>query len=523
MITEDQTPVIELLAAPSTHGGAPVERIETHASIVFLAGTRAWKLKRAVCYDYLDFSSAQRRKALCEAEVCLNRRTAPALYSGVVAIVRRSDGALALGGPGVPVDWVVEMNRFDQDALFDRLAGRDALDLALMAPLATAIAKFHLAATRRTDHGGAAGMAWVLDGNAAGFEEQGKGILDADLAAELTKDSRSVLDRHACRLDRRREAGFVRQCHGDLHLRNIVLIDGRPTLFDAIEFNDEIACTDVLYDLAFLLMDLWRRRLPRHANVVLNRYLGETLDFDALPLLPLFLSCRSAVRAKTSATSAGLQSDPRRRGELEEIARGYLALAATLLRSGPASLIAIGGFSGSGKSTLAHALAASIGPVPGALVVRSDEVRKRLCGVDPLTRLDSTGYATEVTRQVYESVAERAATVVRAGHAAIVDAVFARRADRQAIECAAEAAGVPFLGLWLDAPEQVLVDRSRRRRADPSDADPAVVRAQVREGAGDIKWRCIQASAQPGDVLRDALSAIDTRLKHQEELTGPGD
>ena len=315
-------------------------------------------------------------------------------------------------------------------------------------------------------------MAWVVDGNAAGFEEQGTGILDADLAAELTQDSRSALDRHAGRLDRRRQAGFVRQCHGDLHLRNIVLIDGRPTLFDAIEFNDEIACTDVLYDLAFLLMDLWRRRLTQHANVVLNGYLGETLDFDALPLLPLFLSCRSAVRAKTSATSAGLQSDPRRRGELEEIARGYLALAATLLRSGPASLIAIGGFSGSGKSTLAHALAASIGPVPGALVVRSDEVRKRLCGVDPLTRLDSTGYATEVTRQVYESVAERAATVVRAGHAAIVDAVFARRADRQVIECAAEAAGVPFLGLWLDAPEQVLVGslaassgRSVRRRS----------------------------------------------------------
>jgi hypothetical protein len=523
MITEDQTPVIEFLAAPSTHGGAPVERIETHASIVFLAGTRAWKLKRAVCYDYLDFSSAERRKALCEAEVCLNRRTAPALYRGVVAIVRSADGALALGGPGVPVDWVVEMNRFDQDALFDRLAGRDALDLALMAPLARAIAKFHLAATRRTDHGGAAGMAWVVDGNAAGFEEQGKGILDADLAAELTKDSRSALDRHAGRLDRRREAGFVRQCHGDLHLRNIVLIDGRPTLFDAIEFNDEIACTDVLYDLAFLLMDLWRRRLPRHANVVLNRYLAETLDFDALPLLPQFLSCRSAVRAKTSATSARLQSDPRRRGELEEIARGYLALAATLLRSGPASLIAIGGFSGSGKSTLAHAIAPSVGPVPGALVVRSDEVRKRLCGVDPLTRLDSTGYTTEVTRHVYEIAAERAATIVRAGHSAIVDAVFARRADRQAIQRAAEAAGVPFLGLWLDAPEQVLVERSRQRQADPSDADPAVVRAQVREGAGAIEWRCIQASVQPAEVLRDALNAIDTRLKHQEELAGPRD
>jgi predicted kinase len=302
-----------------------------------------------------------------------------------------------------------------------------------------------------------------------------------------------------------------------------VLIDGRPTLFDAIEFNDEIACTDVLYDLAFLLMDLWRRRLPRHANVVLNRYLAETLDFDALPLLPLFLSCRSAVRAKTSATAARLQTNPRPRRELEESARGYLTLAATLLRSSPASLIAIGGFSGSGKSTLAHALAPSIGPVPGAVVVRSDEVRKRLCGVDPLTHLDSTGYTTQVTRRVYEISAERAATIVRAGHAAIVDAVFARRADRQAIERAAEAAGVPFLGLWLDAPEQVLVDRSQCRRADLSDADPAVVRRQLAQGAGEVAWHRFQTTAKPLAVLQDVLSVIEGRLKHEEaSLTAGG-
>lgn len=512
MITEDQSAIIEFLAAPATHGGAPVERIETHASIVFLAGTSAWKLKRAVRYDYLDFSTAERRKATCDAEVRVNRRTAPSLYRGVVAVVRSPDGSLALGGPGAPIDWVVEMNRFDQEALFDRLAGRDALDLELMQPLASAIAQFHLAAERRPDHGGRPGMAWVIDGNARGFAEEGGGVLDPALATGLTNDSHGALDRHAAQLDRRREAGFVRQCHGDLHLRNIVLLEGRPTLFDAIEFNDEIACIDVLYDLSFLLMDLWRRQLRRHANAIWNNYLAETLDFEGVTLLPLFLSCRSAVRAKTNTTAARLQRDPQRRRELEEMARGYLALAATLLRPASACLIVIGGFSGSGKSTLSRALAPSIGAVPGALLVRSDEIRKRLCGVSPLTRLGPAGYTADVTRRVYGTITQRAAMVVRAGHSVIVDAVFARPADRDAIERVADAAGVPFVGLWLDAPEQVLVERSRAREADPSDADPAVVRAQLVQGAGKITWDRIPASAEADDVVQHATSVIDMRL-----------
>jgi aminoglycoside phosphotransferase family enzyme len=249
MITEDQSAVVRFLEAPSTHAGMPVERIETHASIVFLAGSRALKLKRAVRYDYLDFSSAERRKAMCEPEVQVNRRTASSLYRGVVPIVRRSDGTLALGGHGTPIDWVVDMNRFDQAFLFDRLAARGALDLALMAPLASAVARFHLAAARRPDHGGQTGMEWVIDGNASGFAEQGRGILDQALAGRFTAHSRAVLERDALVLDRRRQEGFVRECHGDLHLRNIVLIEGHPTLFDGIEFNDEIACTDVFYDL----------------------------------------------------------------------------------------------------------------------------------------------------------------------------------------------------------------------------------------------------------------------------------
>jgi len=349
MITEDQTHVIDFLAAPSTHGGATVERIDTHASIVFLAGARAYKLKRAVRFDYLDFSTPERRRTLCEAEVRLNQRTAPALYRGVVAVTRQDDGSFALGGHGRPVDWLVEMHRFPQEALFDRLASAGALGVELMSPLAEAIADFHKSADHRSDHGGKAGMSWVVEGNAAGFAEFGRSCLAPSAASRVTDESRRELDRRAELLERRRQSGFVRQCHGDLHLRNIVLLDGRPTLFDGVEFNDEIACTDVLYDLAFLLMDLWRRKLPQHANTVWNRYLAETADLDGVSLLPLFLSCRAAVRAKTSATAAQLQQDLQSRTELEEMARDYLAMAEQFLHPPHPCLVAVGGLSGSGS------------------------------------------------------------------------------------------------------------------------------------------------------------------------------
>jgi aminoglycoside phosphotransferase family enzyme/predicted kinase len=512
MIAEDQSAVIDFLAAPSTHAGAPVERVDTHASIVFLAGARAYKLKRAVRFDYLDFSTAGRRRTLCEAEVRLNRRTAPTLYRGVVAVTRHDDGSYALGGSGSPVDWLVEMNRFPQEALFDRLASVGALGIELMSPLAAAIAGFHKSAEHRPDHGGRAGMSWVIEGNAAGFAEFGRSCLDPSAASRVTDDSRRELDRRADTLERRRESGFVRQCHGDLHLRNVALVDGRPTLFDGVEFNDEISCTDVFYDLAFLLMDLWRRRLPRHANTVWNRYLAETADFDGISLVPLFLSCRAAVRAKTSATAAGLQHDGQRRSELESMAREYLAMAGHLLHPPHPCLVAIGGFSGSGKSTLALGLAPSVGAVPGAVVLRSDETRKRLCGVPLLQRLGPEGYSPQVSERVYSAVAEQAALVLRAGHSVIVDAVYARAADRRVVEQVAEAASAAFIGLWLDAPDSLLMDRTARRRNDASDADAGVVRLQRTQDTGAIRWSRLDASASAASVLASATDRV--RLGH---------
>jgi uncharacterized protein len=511
MMTEDQSEVLAFLASPSTHDGEAVERIETHASIVFLAGPRAFKLKRAVCYDYLDFSTQARRRAMCEAEVRINRRTAPELYRGVVPVTREADGSLALGGGGTPVEWLIEMRRFDQEALLDRLAARGALDLALMRPLASAIAAFHREAAPRHDHGGAAGMAWVIDGNAEAFASALAPVLDAAATRRLAAVQRQWLERVRTSLDARRRAGLVRQCHGDLHLRNIVLIDEVPTLFDGVEFNDEIACIDVLYDLAFLLMDLWRRGLSRHANAVWNGYVSETAEHDAVSILPLLLSCRAAVRAKTSATAAALQRGDEREQVLVALARDYLALAERLLQPPPAVLIAIGGLSGSGKSTLAEALAPAVGAVPGALVLRSDEVRKALCGVQPLTRLGPEGYTPEVSARVYDLLAERAAMVTRGGHAAIADAVHARPADRAAIARVALQAGVPFVGIWLDAPAAVLAARVQSRGLDPSDADALVVQRQVAGDIGAVDWHRVDASIGPERVLREVTAIVSSR------------
>jgi uncharacterized protein len=509
--TEDQSSVMDFLAAPSTHDGATVERVDTHTSVVFLARDRAYKLKRAVRFDYLDFSTCERRRAMCEAEVRLNRRTAPGLYRGVLAITRQADGSLALGGHGTPADWVVEMNQFPQHALFDRLASAGQLDLDLMPPLAAAIAEFHKSADSRLDHGGRQGMSWVIDGNAAGFAEFGRTCLDTSAARRVIDLSRRELERLAELLERRRASGLVRQCHGDLHLRNIVLLDGRPTLFDGVEFNDEISCTDVLYDLAFLLMDLWRQ-LPRHANAVLNRYLAETEDLAGISLLPLFLSCRAAVRAKTSATAAELQQNAVRRNKLHGTAREYLALAEQLLQPPCPSLVAIGGFSGSGKSTLALGLAPFVGAVPGAVVLRSDEIRKRLCGVPHLQRLGPEGYAAQISERVYTTLAERASLIVRSGHSAIVDAVYMQAADREVIEKVAADASAPFVGLWLDAPESLLVARTGERRGDASDADADVVRMQRAQGPGEISWRRLDASGPAASVLATATDHVRVSL-----------
>jgi aminoglycoside phosphotransferase family enzyme/predicted kinase len=506
----DQSEVLRLLSDQATYGGDSVHRIDTHASIVFLAGSRAFKLKRAVKYDYLDFSTIDARRRCCEAELQINRRLAPSLYQRVLPIVRTARGALALGGEGTPVDWVVEMARFDQAALFDALAESGRLGLSLMAPLAEEIAAVHAGCEPRPALGGEEGIGRVIEGNAAALK-----TVDGDTlatATALTASARQWLRRCSPLLESRRRSGAVRQCHGDLHLGNIVLLDGRPTLFDAIEFNDDLSCIDVMYDLAFLLMDLCHRGLKAHANSVLNAYLAVTQDIEALAALPLFLSCRAAIRAKTSTTAATLQSAPEKGRQLRIAARQYLDLATCLLTPPPPAIVAIGGLSGSGKSTVARTLAPSIGAVPGAVVLRSDEIRKRLLGASPLTRLPPAAYTPETSSRVYEALAAGATQVARSGHTVIVDAVFARAEDRRAIERAARAADIPFAAVWLEAPEGVLIGRVAHRESDVSDADAGVVRMQCAQWADDVRWPKVDAVRDLDTVAADAGARLRTQI-----------
>ena len=510
MIVEDQKQVVEFLSNPENLGAdSPVRRIDTHGAIVFLAGECAFKLKRAVRFDYMDYSTVTRRRLACEAELRINRRTAPAIYRKALPIVRRGDGSLGWGGRGKIVDWVVVMARFDENKVFDELAQRGELSGTLIDGLADAIARFHEHAETTSGFGGTAGIAEVVEENANELARY-PGLFDAMRVARWKAATGAMLAELGPRLERRREAGLVRRCHGDLHLRNVCLVDDRPTLFDAVEFSEAFACIDVFYDLAFLLMDLWHRGLKTEANRVLNRYLWWRDDLDGLGPLPLFLSCRAAIRAHVAAAAIGSGpgcADARAR---REEATSYFELAHRFLERKSPRLIAIGGLSGSGKSTVARRLAPAIGRAPGALVLQSDVVRKRMFGADPEDSLPATAYTAEAGDRVYARLRVRARAALADGAGVIVDAVHAGLEDRLALERLAANAGVPFTGLWLEAPEATLVERVTRRGRDVSDAGAAVVEMQTRYESGDISWPRVWAMSDPQTLTDRIRTLVDT-------------
>lgn len=503
---DPQGEVFRLLSLPETYGPgiAAVERIDTHISAVFLAGDRAWKLKRAVRLPFVDFSTLVLRRAACLAEVEINRRTAPAIYRGVVPVVRRSDGSLALGGAGEAVDWVVEMTRFPQEALFDRIAAAGGLTREHALALADEVAAFHDAAEARPDHGGEAGLRAGIDANTGGLSVATPAVFDPIAAARATEGALASLTRLTPLLEERRLGGFVRHCHGDLHLRNICLYGGRPTLFDAIEFNDDFACIDTLFDLAFLLMDLRHRGLGETASWVFNRYLDRRGDYAGLAALPLFLSVRAATRAHVTAAVMRVSGETRRREE----AISYLDAAQDYLQTPPARLFAVGGLSGAGKSNLARRLAPLIGAAPGAVVVRTDVLRKRLLGVAPEARLPVSAYGAGMTERTYAALCEAAAAVLAAGYTVIADAVFARPDERAAIAAAAQRTGAPFSGLWLEARPEVMRERIATRRHNASDATVDVLEKQLAYDLGPIDWMRLDSSGLHEETLVAACERL---------------
>ena len=492
-MAESQEPVLRFLADPATHGlSAPVGRIDTANAIVFLAGPDVYKVKRAVQYPYMDLSTLEKRRSACESEIAVNRDNAPSLYLGTVPIVAEGD-AFRIGGAGDAVEWAVHMRRFDEEATLDKVAERGELDEAIIDRLAAAIRRSHERAPRRDGAGTTQSLEIYIGQNDDAFAER-PGLFPEPQARRLTQDMRAAFAIARPVLLRRGAEGFTRRCHGDLHLRNIALIDGEPVLFDAVEFSDAIASGDVLYDLAFLLMDLEERGLRRFANRLLNRYLAPEPPgaIDGLSALPLFLSLRAAIRAKVDAAGADRMEGPRR-DEAFARARHYFDLACALIRYSAPRLVATGGLSGAGKSALASRIAPFLGRAPGALWLRSDVERKLMLGVPEHAPAPASAYAPEVTREVYRRIDEKARRGLQAGQAVLLDATFSAARERKAASAIAAELGVPFDGLFLDASVGTRVARVSGRRADASDADAEVARRQRAEPLAERGWRALDA------------------------------
>jgi uncharacterized protein len=501
MAMPGQDRVLAILADPATHGGQTPQRIDTHISAVFLTDARAYKLKRAVKFPFLDFSTLERREESCRAELTVNRAWAPDIYLGVEKVT--ADG---LGGAGDALDWIVVMRRFDGDGLWDARAARGLLDPRDMRLLADVMADVHTRAKAVPAHGGVDDAIWVADGNA---EDLAK-LFDPAIVATLAGATRAEIERHRRAVEARRRAGHVRRCHGDLHLRNICTIDGVPVPFDGIEFDDRVSCIDTLYDLAFPIFDLIRIDRRDLANALLARYLQRRPDEAGLALLPLFLSLRAAIAAKTRGFSAANQKDKTRATRERDIAESCLALALSFLTARPAPVLAaVGGLSGSGKSAVAAGIAPLLGVAPGALILRTDVERKRLAGVTPEAPLPPESYTREASRAVYDGLFARVRAGLAAGHSVVVDAVFADPAERQAMRDIAAAAGVCFQGLWLDCPEELRLARVAGRKDDASDAGVAVAAEQTKRDVGDVDWRHLDAAAAPENVLAAARRALD--------------
>ena len=521
MTPEGHAALVQALLETLATGAEAPQLLETHISSVILAGDYAYKLKKPLDFGFLDFTTLERRRHFCEEEIRLNGRLAPAIYLDVVPVTGSVE-APVLDGKGAPVEYAVRMCRFAQDSLLDRLAASGELPLALMDAVAVQVADFHRQAARAaagSEFSTAQAAFFPVEEN---FEQLRPLISDADAAQRLAR----VEDWSRARYTHLREhvatrgaSGCVRECHGDLHLGNVVLIDGEVAIFDGIEFNERMRWTDVFADVAFLLMDLDHRGLAAHGNRFLNSYLEHSGDYAGVALLTWYAVYRAMVRAKIAALRLTQPLDAEARAQVLEEYRSYTALALRYTGEPRPALCITHGLSGSGKSTVAGLAVDRF----GLLRLRSDVERKRLHGLDASARTDSALgggiYDADATRATYARLAELAGQLLEAGHSVLVDATFLEAAQRQPFAALARRLGVPFAILDIEVSMETLQRWLRERQAqgaDASEADLAVVEQQVagREPlAGDELAARRPVNAAAPDIEAALGSLVTPRLR----------
>ncbi len=464
------------------HPAGNAECIETHASWIVLAGEHAYKIKKPLDLGFLDYSTPERRRAMCEEELRLNRRSAPEIYEAVVGI--RDGDAPELRAPDGADEFAVRMRRFDQSALFARLLDAGRLGGEHMEAVAHHVAQFHAGAdVARPDgeFGTAEAVVFPVQQN---FDQMRDLVSDPPLLERIERLeawSAGESRRLVATFDARLAGGFVRECHGDLHLANIVWLDGRARLFDGIEFNPQLRWNDVAADIAFLVMDCEARGRDDLANRFLDAYLEASGDYAGLALLGYYVVYRAMVRAKVAAIRMGQERGEAARACRDELAM-YLDYALARIEPRAGHVWIASGPSGAGKSTQGRVLVERC----GAIRIRSDVERKRLAGLAASERATAAVgeglYSPGMTKRTYARLEDIVRVVVAAGRPALVDATFLKRAQRDQFDVLATELDVPFVILAFDAPPEVLRERVAKRAdegTDAADADVTVLEHQL--------------------------------------------
>lgn len=501
------------------HPTGAVELVETHISWVFLAGSYAYKIKKPVDLGFLDFSTLEKRWRCCKEELRLNRRLCRGIYLDVVPVVRR-EGRLHIGGEGETADYAVKMVRFDRTQELDRMLRSGRLEQALVEHLASKVAAFHTSLDPlppSTPYGTADTILTPMLENFSHLEpaatDAGEGALVEQLRTWTLKRHRELVAVFA----RRKAAGCIRRCHGDLHTGNMVLVDEEVEVFDCIEFSRLLSCIDVASDAAFLFMDLLHAERKDLAWCFLNRWMMETGDYDAMRVVRFYTLYRAMVRAKVRAIRYSQETGEARKLALQEH-RSYIGFAGRCIEDEQPYLLITTGLSGSGKTTHAAALATTL----GAVHVRSDVERKRLRGLKPLEssrELPESIYTTEMSRATYNRLLEAAEAALSGGYPVIADAAFLSKKDREEFTQLAASLGCPCRILAYEAPDEVLMERVRlrsERHSDASEADEAVLLEQYarREGFSDKEELLLLKISTAGRMDPEAEGRLVTASLH---------
>ncbi len=480
MSTQSHPALITALLDPAAydHPCRHIQLIETHISWLLLSGDYAYKIKKPVDFGFLDFSTLARRKHFCEEEIRLNGRLAPQIYLQAVAIREDADG-VHIGGSGTVLEYAVKMRQFDTAGLFDRLLQRGRLSREIITAAARRLARFHAeiaVAGEDSPFGEAETVHHPVRENFAQLQQHAAAFLADEEQRQRFEHVRQWSELRFAALEtiiaQRKTDGFVRECHGDLHLGNIVLIDGQVVPFDGIEFNPALRWIDIISEMAFLTMDLQDHGRTDLAHRLLDEWLAHSGDYGGLVLLRYYQCYRAMVRAKVAALRGEQTGAEKTQSELDN----YLALAEHYTHPTRPALLITHGLSGSGKSWLSQRLLEA----SGAIRLRSDVERKRLFGLDPLAHSDSAPgkgiYSAGATRRTFERLASLAEPLLKAGFPVIVDATFIRRAGRDHFRHLARDLGVPFRIIHCEADNDTLRRRIGQRGHEGRDASEAGLR-----------------------------------------------